>query len=113
MYNAGKVIEEIRHINSIKVKVKHRRPIMGAEHILCTKWQLKEQSEFIDDNPEYLKWQFDTFSLYGGETTVTIIVGEDRKFIGMAKCSPRDKFNKKLGLQIAFGRAWKLWNGKI
>ena len=54
----------------------------------------------------------------GGITTVEIFY--DGKFVasGVAKCSVKDNYNKKLGVRIALGRAikeanWRMNNGVI
>lgn len=41
----------------------------------------------------------------GGKTFVEITSPENENFVGEAYCSIKDGFNRKLGLQIALGRA--------
>jgi len=96
MHDAARIIEELRQ-SGVKVRVQHRRPILGVEDVKITEWELKE-----GNNSDKKKFEF---SHYGGETIV--VIGEKYPFKGIAECSKRDRFNRKIGLQIAFGRAWK------
>ena len=43
----------------------------------------------------------------GGSTIVEIHSREGKQYIGIAKCSKSDSYNKKRGLSIALGRAIK------
>jgi len=55
------------------------------------------------------------FEQKGGYTQVQITPpGEERSFEGHATCSPKDSWNRRLGLTIALGRALKAygWKGK-
>lgn len=45
---------------------------------------------------------------YGGETTVTITHPDGTELEGKAPCSMMDRFNRRLGLYMALGRAIKL-----
>jgi len=44
-------------------------------------------------------------------TVVVSIIDDDKRrvFIGVSRCSPNDIHNKKLGREIAAGRALKMW----
>lgn len=45
----------------------------------------------------------------GGYTFVEIVKG-DKSFKATSQCSVKDNFNKKVGLTVALGRAYKLAN---
>lgn len=102
MHNTAKAIEELRQ-SGFRVKIQHRRPLLGAEHIKVTKWELDEYNDGDGLG--------DIFSIYGGETIVKIIIINDEElqieYTGISECSKKDRFNRKLGLQIALGRALK------
>lgn len=52
-------------------------------------------------------------SCKGGNTEVGIYNKQFNLLAnGVAKCSKRDNYNRKLGLQIALGRAWKNFTKK-
>lgn len=42
-------------------------------------------------------------------THVALVTEENKVFVGIAKCNPRDQFNRRIGRDIAVGRAFKLW----
>jgi len=42
-----------------------------------------------------------------GDKLIGTVVALDKKAIGWSQCGPRDKFNKKRGIEIAKGRALK------
>lgn len=46
-----------------------------------------------------------TISCKGGHTVVQITTKDGRELSGMAKCRDDERFDRKLGLQIALGRA--------
>lgn len=46
-------------------------------------------------------------SPWGGITKVEITTPEGNNIAGEAKCSSKDNYNKKIGIQIALGRAFK------
>jgi hypothetical protein len=55
-------------------------------------------------------------SLYGGETNVLIFNNKERERLlasGTATCRPDERFDRKLGLSIAAGRALKELNDTI
>jgi hypothetical protein len=114
MHNTAKAIEELRQ-SGFRVKIQHRRPLLGAEHIKVTKWELDEYND--GDGLTGMAWAIfslymgDIFSIYGGETIVKIIIINDEElqieYTGISECSKKDRFNRKLGLQIALGRALK------
>ena len=43
----------------------------------------------------------------GGVTKVTVVDTAGIEYYGLAECSPKDNFNRKLGVRIALGRALK------
>lgn len=43
----------------------------------------------------------------GGKTVVEVTTPDGRTLIGVARCSRRENFNKRLGVRIALGRALK------
>jgi len=43
----------------------------------------------------------------GGKTVVEITTPEGESLVGMARCSRNENFNKRLGVRIALGRAFK------
>jgi len=43
----------------------------------------------------------------GGKTVVEVTTPDGRTLIGIARCSKKENFNKKLGVRIALGRALK------
>lgn len=44
----------------------------------------------------------------GGKTIVEITLPDGRTICGSARCSRKENFNKRLGVQIALGRAMKV-----
>jgi len=47
----------------------------------------------------------DTFLEKGGKTIVQIKTPSGQEFEGKAVCSEKDNYNKRIGLQVALGRA--------
>lgn len=43
----------------------------------------------------------------GGKTVVEVTTPEGESLVGMARCSRNENFNKRLGVRIALGRAFK------
>lgn len=43
----------------------------------------------------------------GGKTVVEITTPNGETLVGMARCSRNENFNKRLGVRIALGRAFK------
>lgn len=99
------------------VRVSHRRPwedldancediYPGDEHDLATRHELEELALFYEREGLLRRLRF---LPKGGLTTVKI--SRDGTFaVGCAICSPRDNYDRKLGAQIALGRALKqLW----
>ncbi len=43
----------------------------------------------------------------GGKTVVEVTGPDGQHFSGMARCSRKENFNKRLGVRIALGRAFK------
>jgi len=53
-------------------------------------------------------WEVEVLHIRGGETKVTVIPREPTcHALGVAYCSVRDPYNKKIGVAIALGRALK------
>lgn len=49
----------------------------------------------------------DWISAVGGETRVEILTPKGESFTGIAKCSNKDNYNKKYGVELALERALK------
>lgn len=47
----------------------------------------------------------DRYVIFAKPVTVYVIAEKDRKFIGIAKCDPRDEYLKSVGMAIAKLRA--------
>lgn len=43
----------------------------------------------------------------GGKTLVEVTTPEGLNLVGMSRCSRKENFNKRLGVRIALGRAFK------
>lgn len=43
----------------------------------------------------------------GGKTVVEVTTPDGTTFVGIARCSRKENFNKKMGVRIALGRALK------
>lgn len=50
------------------------------------------------------------FSPKGGKTVLTIDSPHGERFVGVAKCSNEDNYDKKLGIRIALGRSGIIGN---
>lgn len=48
-----------------------------------------------------------TVAARGGKTVVEVTTPDGVTFIGIARCSRKENFNKKMGVRIALGRALK------
>jgi hypothetical protein len=78
-----KTVEELRK-QGFKVCVRHNRRLQASDHLF----------EGVEYNPR------------GGTTVVGIDNGKISS-VGVAQCSDKDHYNKKLGVRIAIGRALK------
>ena len=67
-----------------KVRVLHSRPKMAIQKI---------GGVMTEYNPK------------GGKTTIEITTPDGRDAVGFAECSTKDSWNRRLGNQIALGRA--------
>lgn len=106
MYQASQRIADLRE-QGWKVKVRIERiigfkdevnydPILGPEPILVSRGDGATGHEFKP---------------VGGQTKVELLPpGASEPWVGLSRCHTRlDNFNKKIGLEIAFGRAWKAY----
>lgn len=89
-----KLIENNQNVENLrkagfKVRVSHSR-----YHVYTGDLHYRK---FFETNP-YL------ISPKGGTTTVEITSKDNKNYIGKSKCSKKDSFNRKLGLNIALGR---------
>lgn len=84
------------------VKVSHRRPTMLEEGLISrdymTRYKIKGLRE-LGYPAEFVP--------RGGATRVTILRGDETVAEGFARCSKRDNYSRRMGLQIALGRALK------
>jgi hypothetical protein len=91
MYTAAKRIEALRK-QGWKVNVRIQRPHSQYQEL---------RSRFEVDSGE-------GFIARGGFTTVVLTPPDGKFCVGVARCHPlKDDFNKKIGLEIALGRALK------
>lgn len=96
--NAVQKVAELRE-QGYDVYISHARPVYGSNgsgipEAVYTKRQAKELGKQLRPN--------------GGVTTVSIRKGDDSPvWQGTSLCSTRDNFNRRLGLEIALGRALK------
>lgn len=85
-------IQQLRN-NGYKVRVHHNRLYKGYY-----KWQVVNRDHMRYDGP------IDPDSK-GGSTEITIDSPDGHHFKGMAICSNKENYNKKLGVRIALGRS--------
>lgn len=70
-------------------------------------------SDFINSNKTFplrsdlIKKDIDKISQKGGEVWIEITSPKGDHVTGISKCSEKEQFNKKVGREIAFGRALK------
>lgn len=55
----------------------------------------------------YRLMNLDGIKARGGKTVVEVTTPEGETLVGMARCSRNENFNKRLGVRIALGRAFK------
>src|SRR5262245_39430045 len=102
MYTAAKKIEELRS-KGWKVHVRMDRAF----------GELDEEGNFpiLEARHDVAEGLRDCNAKGGVVTVILTAPGETIELKGQARCHPRlDNFNKKIGLEIAFGRAWKLYD---
>ena len=68
----------------------------------------------MNTNIESLKEGFEQIKIkhFNSETykgTHAALVKEGKVFLGIAKCNPKDQFNRRLGREISLGRALHAW----
>ena len=102
----GAQIDRLRE-QGYTVRVSHRRPVE-----LPTPWQFDWPAVNGATRAELAElreagWPEAAFAPKGGRTDVEIISPNGAAFHGNAVCSESDSFNRRLGLQIALGRAVK------
>ena len=83
-------IEQLRH-NGYKVKVLHHRLYNGSH-----KWQVGNNNNCYGPIDPDAK---------GGSTHIIIDSPNGEHFEGIAICSRKENYNKKIGVRIALGRA--------
>lgn len=94
MLENDKLVKEIQALG-YKVHVRHYRRMMDSES--CFDMNTIKQAGLQD-------W----IDAYGGYSECTVFwEGDNPCFTVTAKCSPKDRFNKKLGAHIALARALK------
>lgn len=105
MYTAVKRIRELRE-QGWKVKVRIERVIgIDQEEIPIIKFASRGDS--VDRTGE-------DFLPRGGRTCVMLYPPDNGDpFLGISRCHIfKDNFNKKIGLEIAFARAWKEYEAR-
>lgn len=55
----------------------------------------------------YRLMNLDGIKARGGKTLVEVTTPDGENLVGMARCSRNENFNKRLGVRIALGRAFK------
>lgn len=55
----------------------------------------------------YRLMNLDGIKARGGKTVVEVTAPDGTNFVGMSRCSRNENFNKRLGVRIALGRAFK------
>ena len=75
-----------------KVRVIHKREYTYTSGPFFTDKTIKKESRMNEK---------------GGYTFVEIRTPDEKEYFGEAKCSDLDNYNKKVGVQIALGRALK------
>ena len=89
-----KLVKEIQELG-YKVHVRHYRRMQDSE-------------TYFDMNTIKQAGLQDAIDAYGGYTECTVFwEGDNPCFTVVAKCSPKDRFQKKLGAHIALARAYK------
>lgn len=95
---AARKIEILRALGW-KIKVQHMRPLVGQEDLPYEIGSFWRKHELV---------RGEEFSSKGGWTHVKITNPDNGLSCnGLAFCSPKDNFSKKIGLNIALGRALK------
>ena len=61
-------------------------------------------TQFMQNRPTDTGYDWGQPLACGGTTVAIHVVSETRAIVGLAYCSPRDGYNKKLGRTIALGR---------
>ena len=79
-------------------------------NVRFTHYRFMREGDFVSLQPAFMiKRDFGDcsgVSCRGGVTTAEVIF-EDRVFVGEANCSQKDNFCKRIGREIAYGRAMK------
>lgn len=84
--------------NGYKVRVNHYRPYeYGEEGVLYTRFMASVMSSYPNLGGPKPR---------GGETRIEITTPNGETLNGVARCSDKDSFNRKLGVSIALGRAF-------
>lgn len=99
-------VSDLRGSN-YKVRVQHKRAYYGSDEIL-TRGQFEQVKAGLISMPNgtYLGDIYsEAVSPNGGETVVQITTPDGTELEGIAKCSTKDPYNRRKGLQIALGRA--------
>lgn len=100
-----------------RVLVSHRRPLAGELEGFDLSWggdpvPMREWTShvglFTRQDLKELGIPGSELSPRGGETIVTVLLGEEEVARGQAQCCLNDNFDKGLGITIAAGRARKV-----
>jgi len=110
-------VEFLRN-NGYKVRVTHRR-VYNEDTTLVKRldysnnvwWGVEvtrpaKESSLYTRSEAYEKG-FTDVNLYGGSTTVEITTPDGKDFVGVSECSTLDLYNRKIGRNMALGRAIK------
>lgn len=82
------------HEYGYKINVRHYRKLDGGVM-------------YLDMNTIKVEELQDLIDPFGGYTECTVFWDEKPVFTVTAKCSPKDRFNRKIGAHIALARAYK------
>jgi hypothetical protein len=91
-------VEQLRK-SGYKVRVVHRRRYLdfNGDDVYF--------SNFESQQPDFQEVWMQGPLMTGGYTKVEVTTPEGDDLSGIAECSLRDQFNRKMGLNIALGRA--------
>ncbi len=100
-------VQKLQSLLGLKVKVRHNRWFSKT-------WGDRDQHTILFTGSRHDYKSSKLIPEGRGGTTVVTIHEPDGTFLarGEAKCSRLDNFNRKMGTQIALGRAWAEINGE-
>lgn len=95
----GKVTQDGLKAMGFEVRVRHLRmaPLTNGKLTLTSESEIRRTVKTLEN-----------VSPKGGATCVVLVLGE-KQMDGSAVCSIRDNFNRRVGFQMAAGRALKAW----